>query len=141
MIVARVTSCLILCMSIHVHATDLVAAPSLTNAENYKDRALASCIATAYKNSSAGEDADVTKSMYLEWTYYDDKNANPAVDELIEKYLRRDYSTPVEGYSGAKFMLLKCIDMYHSKDLDNQVLKYVPHPDWIGDKPNKTRRK
>jgi hypothetical protein len=141
MTVKRVISCLVLCMSIHVHAADLIAAPNLTNAENYKDRALASCIATAYKGSAAGEDADTTKSVYLEWTYYDETNANPAVDELVKKYLHRDYSNPLEGYSSAKFSLLKCIDMYHSKELDSQVRKYVPHPDWIGDKPAKIRHK
>jgi hypothetical protein len=54
---------------------------------------------------------------------------------LVAKYLRRDYRNPVEGYVGAKFDALKCVDMYHSAELDQLVKKYVPHPDWIGDKP------
>jgi len=31
--------------------------------------------------------------------------------------------------------------MYHSPELDQLMRKYVPHPDWIGDKPAKRRRK
>ena len=108
-----------------------------TNAENYKDRALAACIAAAYKGSPAGRDAGITKSAFLEWTYYDDDQGNPAVDQLVAKYLRRDYSNPVEGYAGAKFDLLKCLDMYDSRELDEQVRKYVPHPNWVGDEPPK----
>lgn len=111
-----------------------------TNAENYKDRALAACIATAYKGSPAGKDAEITKSAFLEWTYYDDDKGNPAVDQLVAEYLRRDYSNPVEGYAGAKFDLLKCLDMYHSRELDEQVRKYVPHPNWVGDEPPNPRK-
>jgi len=45
------------------------------------------------------------------------------------------------GVAGARFDLLKCIDMRHSRELDEQVRKYVPHPDWIGDKPNRKKGK
>lgn len=122
-------------------ASDTITATTRTNAQNYKDRALASCIASAYKGSAAGEDADITKSAFLEWTYYDDAKGNPAVDQLVEKFLRRNYANPVEGYAGAQFKLLKCLDMYHSKELAAQVRQYVPHPDWVGDKPAKRNRK
>ncbi|MET3133588.1 hypothetical protein AAKU55_003878 [Oxalobacteraceae bacterium GrIS 1.11] len=118
-----------------------ITAISRTNAQNYKDRALASCISAAYKGSPAGEDADITKSVFLEWTDYDDDKGNPATDQLVKKYLRRDYTTPVEGYAGAKFNLLKCLDMHHSQELDEQVRKYVPHPDWVGNKPAKRKQK
>jgi len=118
-----------------------ITAVTRTNGVNYKDRALAFCISDAYKGSSAGEDANITMSAFLEWTYYDFKNGDQAVDQLVEKYLQLNYSNPVEGYAGAKFNLLKCLDMYHSQELDDQVRKYVPHPDWIGDKPAKRKRK
>lgn len=110
------------------------------NATKFKDRALAYCIAQAYKNSSAGQDAAKTGGIFLDWTYYD-LSANSAIDTLIEQYLRRDYSTPTEGYLNAEFALLKCIDMRHSPELDELVRKYVPHPNWIGDKSAKNRRK
>lgn len=118
-------------------AGDSVMTIHRTNAENSKDRALAACLSSAFKDSSAGEDADITKSVFLEWTYYDENEGNQATEQLVEKYLRRNYANPVEGYAGAEFNLLKCLDMYHSQELDEQVRKYVPHPDWVGDNPVK----
>lgn len=141
MMTSRAFAALVLCSSLTAFAADDIAAARRTNGQNYKDRALASCISAAYKGSPAGKDADITKSVFIEWTYYDDDKGNPATDQLVEKYLRRDYTTPVEGYAGARFDLLKCLDMYHSRELDEQVRKYVPHPDWIGDKPPARRRK
>jgi len=113
---------------------DKIDAIRRTNAENFKDRALAACMSTANKGSPAGDDAGVTTSAFLEWTDYDDKG-NTAVDKLVQKFLSRDYSNPTEGYADAQFNTLKCIDLYHSRELGELVRKYVPHPDWIGDKP------
>lgn len=118
-----------------------ITAVGRTNGVNYKDRALASCISAAYKGSPAGEDAAIATSAFLEWTYYDDAKGNPATDELVERFLRRDYGNPVEGYAGARFDLLKCLDMYHSPELDEQVRKYVPHPDWVGDRAARQKHK
>jgi hypothetical protein len=141
MIAARLVAAITLCSSLTAVAADNVGAIHRTNAQNYKDRALAACISAAYPGSPAGEDAGITQSAFLEWTYYDDEPGNAATDQLVKKYLQRDYSNPVEGYAGAKFDLLKCIDMYHSRELDEQVRKYVPHPDWIGDNPNRKKGK
>lgn len=118
---------------------DNVMAPTRNNATNYKDRALAYCVAQAYKNTPAEEDAQTTGAVFLDWTYYD-LDANPEINALIDKYLGRDYSNPFEGYEKAKFNMLKCIDMYHSKELEQQVRKYVAHPNWIGDKPPHTNK-
>jgi hypothetical protein len=142
MMIVRAFVALVLCSALTAIAGESnITAISRTNAENYKDRALALCISEAYKGSPQGDDAKKSMSAFLEWTDYDDDKGNPAVDLLVEKYLRRDYSTPVEGYAGANFNLLKCIDMYHSRELNIQVRKYVPHPNWIGDKPNKRKKK
>ncbi|NHZ91741.1 hypothetical protein F2P45_22435 [Massilia sp. CCM 8733] len=124
-----------------IAGTSNVMAPSRTNAENYKDRALAACISNAYKGSPAGDDASVTTSVFLEWTYYDFDKGNPATERLAEQYLRRDYTNPFEAYVGAEFKLLKCLDMFHSKELNEQVRQYVPHPDWVRDKPPKRKKK
>lgn len=133
-------SILYLC-SVGAHAgTDDVMAVTRNNATNFKDRALAYCIAQAYKGSPAGEDATKTGGIFLDWTYYD-LDANSQIDALIAKFLRRDYSTPVEGYADAKFALLKCIDMYHSPELGELVRKFIPHPSWIGNKPSRKKRK
>ncbi|MDR2924627.1 MAG: type VI secretion system amidase immunity protein Tai4 [Azoarcus sp.] len=111
------------------------------NATNFKDRALAFCIAKAYKDTPTVElDARKTGGFYLEKTYFD-LDADPKMNALIDKYLRYDYRMPIEGFVDAKFDLLKCIDMYHSLELDELVRKYVPHPDWIGNKPPENRRK
>ncbi len=112
-----------------------------TNAVNYKDRALAYCITSAYEGSPAGKDASFTTSIYLEWTYYDLEKGNQAVDKLTNKYLRRKYYGTEEGYAGAKFDLLKCIDMYHSLELEQQVRKYVGNPNGVGTDPPKKKRK
>lgn len=141
MITARTLTAIVLCSALNAVAGEsTITAVKRTNAENFKDRALASCISAAYKGSPAGEDANISKSAFLEWSNYDDDKGNPATDRLVEKYLRRDYSNPVEGYAGAKFQLLKCIDMYHSRELNELVRKYVPHPNWIGDKPAQKKR-
>lgn len=140
--VARALAVLGLCWSLSAAAGEsTITAVGRTNAVNYKDRALAACISEAYKGSPAGDDANITQSAFLEWTYYDDENGDPAVDRLVEKYLHRDYSNPVEGYAGARLDLLKCLDMYHSQELDEQIRKYVPRPNWIGNRPPKRKRK
>lgn len=135
----RLLAILYLCSAVAHAGTDQVTAVTRNNATNFKDRALAYCVAQAYKESPAGQDAQKTGGVFLDWTYFD-LDANSEIDALIAKYLRRDYRTPVEGYADAKFALLKCIDMYHSPELDAMVRKYVPHPQWIGDKPAKTRK-
>lgn len=129
-----------LCSAMSYAGTDQIIATTRNNAANFKDRALAYCIAQAYKDSPAGRDAKRTGGVFLNWTYYD-LAANSEIDALITKFLSRDYSTPIEGYADAEFALLKCIDMYHSSELYGLIRKYVPHPDWIGDKPFKTQRK
>lgn len=131
---------LYVCSAMAHAGTDQVVAVSRNNATNFKDRALAYCVAQAYKDSPAGQDATKTGGVFLEWTYYD-LDANSEIEDLIAKYLHRDYSTPIEGYADTKFSLLKCIDMYHSAELDALIRKYVPHPDWIGDKPVNNRAK
>lgn len=141
MMITRIFGTLLLCLALPAIAGEsTITAITRSNAENYQDRALAYCVATAYKGSPAGADAHISMSAFLEWTDYDDKG-NKAIDQLVEKYLRRDYSNPMEGYADAKFNLLKCIDMYHSRELAELVRKYVPNPKWIGDKPAKRKQK
>jgi hypothetical protein len=145
-IAAGLLAICIACFSVSAFAgQDPIEAVQRTNADNYKDRALASCLAAAYKDAQAGQyasqDARVTASAFGEWTYYNLRPGNADVDWLIQRYLRRDYSNPVEGYAGAQFELLKCLDMYHSPTLEELVHKHVPHPTWIGDQPKRSRAK
>lgn len=104
-------------------------APQRTYGQNYKDMLLASCIARAYKgDSQAGKDASASAGVYIEWTLYDVEKSSASIDGIIERYLARDYSNPLVEYRGVEFNLLKCLDMYHSKELANQVRRFVPHP-------------
>lgn len=100
-----------------------------TYAQNYKDMLLAYCLARAYKaEPKASDDASATSSVLLEWTEYDAEHSMEAIDGLIDRYLKRDYQNPLVEYKGIDFSLLKCLDMYHSKELDAQVKQFVPRP-------------
>lgn len=102
-----------------------------TYAQNYKDMVLASCLADAYQNDKAGNDIGSSYSALRDWTYFDmDQSTAPRAD-LIKKYLDRDYSNPLAEAEakGIKFDFLKCLDLYHSDELDAQVKKYVIDPE------------
>jgi hypothetical protein len=106
-----------------------------TYAQNYKDMALALCISTAY-GGDAAVDAGSSFSALRDWTLYDMENAPEKMKQIVEKYLRRDYHNPLveaETKADIKFNFLKCLDMYHSKELDAQVKRVVS-------KPNRTYR-
>ncbi len=106
-----------------------VEAPVRTHGQNYKDMVLASCIARAYKSDTpAGKDASSSASVFIDWTLYDVEKSSAAIDSIIERYLARDYGNPLVEYRGTEFNLLKCLDMYHSKELSDQVRHFVPHP-------------
>ncbi|KMY00614.1 hypothetical protein V476_05450 [Pseudomonas syringae KCTC 12500] len=99
--------------------------------KNYKEMALATCITTAYKyDVNVGIDAGSSVSAMRDWTYYDMEKSPLAVKALVEKYLARDYTNPLaeSQIKGIKFDLLKCLDMYHSKELDALTKKVVTHP-------------
>jgi hypothetical protein len=101
-------------------------------AQNYKDMVLAECVATAYKNESrAAIDSGSSASALRDWTYYDwDKNPYDVVTRLVDKYLARDYHNPLveSEIKGVRFDLLKCMDLYHSKELDSLVKRVVINP-------------
>ena len=109
--------------------SDSPEASSRTYAQNYRDMMLSNCIARAYeKEPSASNDANASADVMIEWTQYDAENGSKPMDELIGRYLNRDYHHFLVEYQGVKFGLLKCLDMYHSKELDAQVKRYVGKP-------------
>lgn len=96
--------------------------------QNYKDMVLATCIANAYhEDKSASFDAGSSVSALQEWTYYDLEKSPLAVRKLIADYLSRDYSNPLVEHEvkGVKFNLLKCLDVYHSKELQKLASSLV----------------
>jgi len=106
-------------------------APSRTYAQNYKDMVLAGCIAQAYSNDAgAAIDAGSSASALRDWTSFDLEESPDAVQALVDNYLARDYANPlVEAETrGVRFDLLKCMDLYHSKALNELVQRVVVFP-------------
>lgn len=102
-----------------------------THAQNYKDMVLASCIANAYTNEkNAAIDAGSSVSALRDWTYYDLEQSPDAIKSLVNSYLARDYQNPLaeSEIKGVRFDLLKCLDLYHSRELESLAKRVVIHP-------------
>lgn len=119
------------------HAKDEVVtspqAGTRTYAQNFKDMVLAECVATAYKNESGvAVDSGSSATALRDWTYYDwDKHPyDDVVTRVVDKYLARDYHNPLveSEIKGIRFDFLKCLDLYHSKELDSLVKRVVINP-------------
>lgn len=99
-------------------------APTRSYAQNYKDMALAFCISKAYAtSSSANADAMATADGLDQWTNYDADASTGQLEKLVHNYLARNYLS-IEG-ENVKLNLLKCIDLYHSKELAALTKRYV----------------
>lgn len=99
--------------------------------QNYKDMVLATCVANAYKgDKDAAIDAGSSVSALRDWTYYDLEKSPDEVKALVNSYLDRNYKNPlVEAeIKGVRFDFLKCLDLYHSKELDALAKKMVINP-------------
>lgn len=128
------------CAADNATVGDSPQAPNRTYGQNYKDMQLATCIAIAYeKDAKASKDAGNSAGVLIEWTYYDAEHGPTESDNLITRYLNRDYHNPLVEYQGVKFDMLKCLDMYHSKELDALVKRYVlkPNRTYKQDYPNR----
>jgi hypothetical protein len=117
------------------HASPHVDGPEAgarTYAQNYRDMVLAICVADAYANDKdAGKDVGSSVSAFDEyWTEFDMDESIDAVGPLVHTYLARDYFNPLfeVDVKGVRFDFLKCLDLYHSKDLDALVKRVVIHP-------------
>ena len=110
-------------------ATALPEAPGRSNGQNYKDLVLVYCLMRVHDQGSAAlVDAQSTASVLLEWTAYNVEHATVEIDALIGRYLQRDYRHPLIEYKDVRFDLLKCLDLYHSKELEAQVKRFVLKP-------------
>ena len=109
-------------------------------AQNYKDMVLATCIAKAYAgDKNAAMDAGSSVSALIDWTEYDLDKSPDAVKSLVNRYLARDYFNPLveSEVKGVKFDMLKCLDMYHSKELDILTKQLVVKPNHTYEQDNK----
>lgn len=113
------------------HAVNSPEADGRTYAQNFKDMVLADCLASAYRNEpGAATDAGSSVGALRDWTYFDMEHSPDAVRALVDRYLARDYTNPLveSEIGGVKFDLLKCLDLYHSKALDDLAKRLVIHP-------------
>lgn len=115
-----------------VPGADSPQAGTRTYAQNYKDMVLAICIANAYKGDKhASVDAGSSVSALRDWALYDLEQAPAEIRALVDSYLGRDYHNPLveSEVKGVRFDFLKCLDLYHSEELNRQVNQLVIHPE------------
>ena len=88
--------------------------------ELLKNWALSICFAQISKDAYNKDDAGITAGAYLEYG----KGPIEDYDELrkiVKKYINLKYSGSVQS----NYDTMKCIDMFHSKELNNLVKKLV----------------
>lgn len=84
-----------------------------------KNWALSRCLSQAYPDGPSKEDASATASAYLEFG----KQPIEVYEELstiVDKFARRTYGGSVKS----DFNTMKCIDLFHSQELDRLASKY-----------------
>ncbi|MDR2924497.1 MAG: type VI secretion system amidase immunity protein Tai4 [Azoarcus sp.] len=111
-------------------------AAARTYAQNYKDIVLARCVATAYEKDRPELAMDVQGSAIAlgDWTYYERGKSYDAINAIVSRYLARHYylnpSFKSDDLQGGRFHFhfLKCLDLYHSEELETQVKQFVGNP-------------
>ncbi|WP_129544458.1 T6SS amidase immunity protein Tai4 family protein [Serratia sp. 1D1416] len=109
--------------------------------QNYKDIALTYCISVAYKTSpEASKDAIASSNGIDAWSYYTIRDEESPIIALTKRYLQQNYNAK-DGK--IRLDLMKCMDMYHSEDLDKLAKDYVqrPNDNWVKDNPDRVNRK
>jgi hypothetical protein len=85
-----------------------------------KNFALSACIAQAYKSDEVVKDSRAAADGYLQLGSFP-YEAHEEAAALARKFLAKEYLS----FSGAKLVLMKCIDLFNSKELDRLVKKYL----------------
>lgn len=86
----------------------------------FKNWVLSRCLAKAYSSDESKKDAEVTASAYLEFGKAGIE-AYEKADVLVGKYLATTY----DGSVHSSYNTMKCIDLFHSRDLDSLAKKYA----------------
>lgn len=87
--------------------------------EYLKNFALSACIADGYKSDEVARDSRAAAGGYLELGRLPIE-AHEAAASLGKQFLAREY----QSASGEKLTLMKCIDFFHSKELDQLARKH-----------------
>ena len=107
-----------------VHASEetLSNGYSLPRTQTYSDKdmlknwALSRCVAAIAKDETARDDAYATAGAYFEFAAYSLETYGK-INEIVSRYVRKKYG----GSIPSEFNTMKCIDMYHGKELDELV--------------------
>ena len=81
-----------------------------------KNWALSRCIGAITKDKATRDDAYATAGAYFEFAEYSLETYGE-IKEIVSRYVRKKYS----GSIPSEFNTMKCIDMYHGKELDEFV--------------------
>jgi hypothetical protein len=103
-------------------------APSRQDASNFKDMVLAICVSKIYqKQSEASADAASSARALVEWTRYDADVAPDEIEKLVATFTKRDYQNPLgdNASRSSKFDFLKCLDLFHSRELESLTRRVV----------------
>jgi len=88
--------------------------------EYFKNYALSTCIADGYQSQETASDAAAAARGYLELGDLP-LEAHTEATLLGREYLKREYKSK----SGAALVLMKCIDFYHSDELEALYQKHL----------------
>lgn len=100
--------------------------------QNFKDMAFAHCLSKAYEGDEViSSDIASSHRALIDWTYFDLEKAPEAVTKLAQEYLALDYTNPLvkAEVPNVEFNYLKCLDLYHSDELNDLMLEVVPEPE------------
>ena len=90
-----------------------------TPVQYLKNYALSACIADGYEAADVIRDASAGANGYMELGSLDIEAYNEAL-LLGRKFLAKEYMSK----RGEKLIIMKCIDLFHSKELDQLARKY-----------------
>ncbi len=85
-----------------------------------KNWAFCVCLASVSKDRDTIDDANATASAYLEFGKQPIESYN-ALRKLSEQYAKLKYGGSIKS----EFNTMKCIDLFHSKELDKLVNKLI----------------
>lgn len=85
-----------------------------------KNWALCRCLAQATTDPATRDDADATAAAYLEFGKQPIE-AYEALSKLVDRYAKLKYG----GSTNSTYNTMKCVDLFHSKELDALTGKLV----------------
>ncbi len=113
-----------MCFSLALIATscygDTTKRKYYTPVQYLKNYALSSCIANGYQSKEVVNDAVAAANGYKELGSLD-IDAYNEVATLSQMFLSKNYMSQ----SGENLTIMKCIDFFHSKELDRLARKYA----------------